>query len=110
MPHQLLLDGERRSGLIQPRTVAVPERVPANIAADPGCNTSLTNVLLLNLLLMVRLLCDRVGEQPPLRGREGPFLVEHQSLDHCRIERNAIPANTRSSRLRLCREPHSVGS
>jgi hypothetical protein len=45
--HQLLLDGERRPGLIQPRPVAVPKRVPADIAADFGRDASLPNVALL---------------------------------------------------------------
>jgi hypothetical protein len=48
MAHQLLLDGERRPGFIQPRPVAVPKRVPTDIAADFGREASLSNVALLS--------------------------------------------------------------
>lgn len=33
---QLLLDGERRPGFIQPQPIAVPERVPPDIAPIPA--------------------------------------------------------------------------
>src|SRR6266550_2140076 len=66
--HQLLLDGERRSSLIQPRSIAVAERMPSDIATDSGCDSSFPDVLLLNLLLMVWPPRSRIGEQPSLPG------------------------------------------
>ena len=60
--HQLLLDGERRPGFIQPRPVAVPKRVPTNVAADFGRDASLPDVPLLNLLLVIRFPGEGIGE------------------------------------------------
>ena len=65
--HQLLLDGERRPCLIQPRPLAVPEGVPANLRSDLGGLASFADVALLDLLLMERLSCNRICEQPAFR-------------------------------------------
>ena len=89
--HQLLLDGERRSGFIQPRSIAVTERMPSDIATDSGRKPSFADLPLLNLLLVIGPPRNWIGEQPSLWRRERPFLVQHKSLDHRHIERNAIP-------------------
>jgi hypothetical protein len=75
MAHQLLLDGERRSSFVQPGPVAVPERMPTDIAADSGCNPGFPDMLLLDLLLMVGPARDRVSEQPALRTGECAIFV-----------------------------------
>jgi hypothetical protein len=62
--HQLLLDGERRPGLIQPRPIAVPKRVPANRRSDLGGLDGFPDVALLDFLLLERLSCNRICEQP----------------------------------------------
>ena len=62
MAHQLLLDGERRPGFVQPGPVAVPERMPTDIGADLGCYASFTDMPLLDLLLVIRFAGDRIGE------------------------------------------------
>ena len=52
--HQLLLDGERRPSIVQPRLIAVAKSVPTDIAIDLGLDTRFAKVILLNLLMTLR--------------------------------------------------------
>jgi hypothetical protein len=74
-----------------PGPVAVPKRVPTDITADLGRDACRPDVALLDLLLAIRLPCNRIGEQPPVRCRERPLPVLNESFREHRIERNAVP-------------------
>jgi hypothetical protein len=81
------------------------QRVVANDNRSVVRHTSFADVLLLNLLLMVWPPRNRIGEQPSLRRRERPTLVQRQNLDHCRVEAERYHA--RSSPPQPHREPRS---
>ncbi len=66
------------SGGFEPRTVAVPERFPADFGLDARRLRRLPDMLLLNFLLMIRLLRRRIGEQPARFGWVATFAIRQQ--------------------------------
>jgi hypothetical protein len=91
--HQLLLDDERRSGFIQPRSIAVTERMPSDIATDSGREPSFADVPLLNLLLVIGVCRQKsyTSEKFILRRPEG-----HKSNDD---DSDPLPNSNRKDRV-----------
>src|SRR5262249_29573738 len=82
---------DRCIDLIKPRTIAVPERLPPDVALDPGRHRSTADVLLLDLLLVIGPIRCWVREQPALACLVVAFAVLKQSASKRRIERHNIP-------------------
>ena len=86
MTHQFPLHSNRCVGLVKPRAIAVPERLPADSERDAHRFGSFPDVLLLDFLLMVWPIRRRIGKEPALFGRVpddiGPMIAVLLSDDN----------------------------